>query len=315
MDRSLQDGESFNSFDHFVSNGHLPVRLLVRIQIMTMEAIVADINEILSKHGICEVIQLQDITVTDKTVSDMAKPCPKLSNAITEFLWQSVRSATVYHYTSREAAESILSTGIFRLTNIEKRLNDGEIVTFCQTHGLNGYLEKDADGLPKYRTLLMPQLFYASFTEANLPQNDEEYFWRNFAASDGVRLTINITAQNPDFRKMVYEPKPGTPIPLLTELISTLRRQHSREFVLQGISRLCSFYLCGQSYSREKEYRALFKTWPDVGPQPVGTGPTSYVEIPLNQMADLGYEFRITEVHASSRPNMPTNYTFSQRAC
>mgnify|MGYP000894222449 FL=1 len=159
----------------------------------------------------------------------------------------------------------------------------------------------------------MPQLFYASFTEASLSQEDEEYFWRNFAASDGVRLTIDITATNPNFRKIVYEPKPGTPIPLLTDLVSTIRQQHGREFVLQGISRLCAFYLCGQTYSREKEYRALFKTWPDFGPQPVGTGPTSYVEVPLNQMTDFGNKFRITEVHASTRPNMPDHYCFSQR--
>jgi hypothetical protein len=282
-------------------------------QIMTASAIVAEINSILSKHGISEVMHLQDVTVTDKTVSDMAKPCPKLSDAITDHLWPSVKSATVYHYTSCDAAKSILSTGIFRLTNIEKRLNDGEIVTFCKTHGLDGYLEDDANGLPTYRRLLMPQLFYASFTEANLSQEDEEYFWRNFAASDGVRLTISVTAKNPNFRKIVYEPKPGESIPLLTDLISTIRQQYGREFVLQGISRLCAFYLCGQSYSREREYRALFKTWPDVGPQPVGTGPTSYVEVPLNQMTDFGYEFHVTEVHASTRPNMPSYYAFTQR--
>ncbi|UXZ38351.1 hypothetical protein K6V71_17285 [Cupriavidus gilardii] len=135
------------------------------MQIMTLNAIVTDINAILSK-----AMQLRDLTVTDKTVSDMAKPCPRLSNAITGHLWPSVSSATVYHYTSREAAESILSTRIFRLTNIEKRLNDGEIVTFCQTHGLRGYLEPDASGAPTYRALLLPQLFYASFTEASLSQ-------------------------------------------------------------------------------------------------------------------------------------------------
>lgn len=280
---------------------------------MTVNAIVADINVVLLKHGIYEAMQPQDITVTDKTISDMAKPCPKLSNSITDHLWPSVPSATVYHYTSREAAESILNTGIFRLTNIEKRLNDGEIVTFCKTHKLNGYLETDEDGLPGYRTLLMPQLFYASFTEAKLVPDEEEYFWRSFAAPDGVRLTINITAHNHNFRKIFYEPKPGMPISLLTDLISILRQKHSREFVLQGMSRLCAFYLCGQSYSREKEYRALFKTWPDLGPQPVGTGPTSYLEIPLNIRTDLGYEFKITEVHASTRPSMPSNYTFSQR--
>ncbi len=281
---------------------------------MAVNEIVADINAILSKYGIRYVLQPQDITVTDKTVIDMATPSP-LSNAITDHLWPSVRTATVHHYTSREAAESILSTRSFRLTNIEKRFNDGEIVTFCKTHGLRGYLEMDQNGQPEYRTWLMPQLFYASFTETKLPPNDEEYFWRNFAASDGVRLTINITANNADFRKIVYEPKPKVPISLLNELILTLRNTHSREFVLKGISRLCAFYLCGQSYGHEKEYRALFKIWPGIGPQPVGKGSSSYLKIPLNQMAAPGYKFHITEVHTNTRPNMPSDYTFSQRAC
>ena len=266
------------------------------MQIMTFNAIVTDINAILSRHGVSEVMQLQDITVTDKTVSDMGKPCARLSDAITGHLWPSVRSATV-----------------FRLTNIEKRITDGEVVTFCQTHGLHGYLELDASGSPTYRDLLMPQLFYASFTEACLSQEDEEYFWRNFGVCGGIRLTIDITAKNPNFRRIVYEPKPGTPIPLLTDLVSTIRQQYGREFILQGISKLCAFYLCGQTYSREKEYRALFKTWPDSGPQPIGIGPTSYVEFPLNKMTDTGYEFRITEVHSSTRPNMPDHYCFNQR--
>ncbi|MGD9715202.1 MAG: hypothetical protein AB7V46_24575, partial [Thermomicrobiales bacterium] len=90
---------------------------MAAIQIMTLNAIVADINAILSKHGVSDAMQLRDITVTDKTVSDMAKPTPRLSDAITAHLWPSISSATVYHYTSREAAENILSTGIFRLTN------------------------------------------------------------------------------------------------------------------------------------------------------------------------------------------------------
>lgn len=280
---------------------------------MHTSAIVADINEILSRHGIAEIMQLQDIQVTDKTISDILKPGSKLSNAITSALWPSINTETVYHYTSREAAEKILETDIFRLTNIERRLNDGEVVTFCETHELNGYLEKDANGLPKYRSLLMPQLFYASFTETNLSPDEEEYFWQTFATSDGVRLTLKITATNPNFRKILYEPRRGEPIQLMVDLTSTLRRKYGREFVLQGMSRLCAFYLNGQEYGREKEYRILYKTWPDEGPQPQGSGRDSYVELPINQKTNLGYEICITEVNAETRPNIPDGYVFSKR--
>lgn len=104
-----------------------------------------------------------------------------------------------------------------------------------------------------------------------------------------------------------------TPFLILDDLLS-LREKHGRAFTLQGISRLCAFFLDGSKYSREKEYRALFKAWPGVPelPQPIGTGPKSYVEFPLGKTV-AGYTFRVTEVQANTRPNIPDNYTFIQR--
>lgn len=278
-----------------------------------MSIIVDDINQILDKHGIHALISEQDLTVTDRTVSDVVKRAPRLSDAITEKLWPTVSFARVYHYTSRESAESILSTRLFRFTNIEKRYSEGEIEAFCKTHNLGGYLELDSSGSPRYKTLLMPQMFYASFTDSNIGPNDEDYFWRTFAQLDGVRLTLDITVNNPNFRKIYYEPKPGEPIPVLAELATTLRQKHGREFLLRGISRLCAFYLCGCTYGREMEYRALYKSWPESGPQPVGIGPRSYVEVPLGRMTEVGFKLRVIEVAANSRPRMPDHYTFIQR--
>jgi hypothetical protein len=93
-------------------------------------ALVKEINEILARNGISGTVSLTDITITDTGVSDVYKTGKTLSGLITQHLWPSVPRASVYHYTSRAAAESILNTGIFRLTNIEKRYNEGEIVTF-----------------------------------------------------------------------------------------------------------------------------------------------------------------------------------------
>jgi len=107
-----------------------------------MNNIVSSINGILSKHGITETISLSDITITDNTVSDLVKPNAKLSDAITNYLWPSIPSACVYHYTSKDAAENILKTNKFRLSNIANRYSDGEIKTFCETHQLHGYLQK-----------------------------------------------------------------------------------------------------------------------------------------------------------------------------
>jgi hypothetical protein len=277
-----------------------------------MATLIADINAVLERHGIPDTIQLSDITVTDRTVTDHVKEFSRLSKAIENHVWPPVPSASVFHYTSRSAAEAILSTSMLRLSNIEKRAADGEIDAFCKTHNLTGYLATDENGLPKYRTLLMPDIYCASFTETNLTRNDEDYFWRTFAAVDGVRLRFDVKSLNPDFRKIAYETLPGTPIPVFADLTSTIRLNHGREFISSGISRLCAFYLAS-SYARENEYRALFKAYPDWGPQPVGNGPSSFIEVPLNQATPYGFEFRVTEVHARSRPNMPDQFTFSQR--
>ncbi len=282
-------------------------------QIQRMNELVADINKVLVENGVQEQITLSDITITDKTVSDLVKPNAKLSDAITNHLWPSIGAATVYHYTSRSAAENILGTKIFRLSNIAGRYNEGEIVTFCETHNLQGYLEQDENGDPKYKHLIMPNTFYASFTDVALTEKQEEYFWSNFAACDGVRLKIEITASNPNLRKIQYEQTEGTPIKLLSDLTSCVREKYNREFILKGISRLCSFYLSGKDYGIECEYRALYRVWEGLGPQPINNGPSSYIELPLDAMSECGYQLKIVEVHANEKPNMPDSYVFSQR--
>ena len=282
-------------------------------KIQTMLSIVDDINKILLENEINEKISLRDITITNETVSDLVKPEPKLSDIITNHLWPSITTETVYHYTSREAAESILSDGVFRLCNIANRYSEGEIRTFCETHNLLGCLALDENNLPKYRHMIMPNTFYASFTGTELTPEREEYFWKHFATSDSVRLKFDIVASNPNFRKMYYEQIKGKPIQILSTLTSHIREKHSREFVLKGISRLCSFYLSGNDYGIENEYRALYRCWEGFGPQPKGNDEFSYIELPLNVMNDTGYQLKITEVHAIEKPNMSSSYTFSKR--
>lgn len=275
--------------------------------------IVDEINLVLSKNKILENISPSDITVTEKTVSDLVKPAAKLSALITDHLWPSIASATVYHYTSQDSAEKILNSGIFRLTNIEKRFVDNEIRTFCETHGLKGYLEPGIDGAPKYRSLIMPNTYYASFTETVLSKSEEDYFWSTFSGGDGVRLKFEIHATNPNFRKIHYELKAGKPIPVLDQLTKSILNKFAREFILKGISRLCSFYLCGTTYGKEREYRMLHRVWENFGPQPTGSGSTSYIELPLDTITECGYRLKVVEVHSCDRPRMPATYLFSKR--
>lgn len=82
---------------------------------------------------------------------------------------------------------------------------------------------------------------------------------------------------------------------------------------MSGITRLCAFYLPEAKYGKEKEYRLMCKTWKEIGPQPTGKGPASYVEFPLGVMIESGYKLEILDVCANSRPNMLVNYPFTRR--
>ena len=275
-------------------------------------ALIDNINSILSSHGIADSIDLSNITITDKTVTDFVKENQKLSNLIVDAIWPSIDDLTVYHYTSKDAAESILNSGEFRLYSLLKRFNEGEIETFCQNHGLSGYLEQDANGEPKYKSLIMNNMFYASFTDTNLTTEQEEYFWRAFAPVDGVRLKLEIIASNPNFRKMVYEKTKGNPLPLLNDLTKVVRESYGREFVLSGISRLCAFYLA-KDFDVENEYRALYRYWEGFGPSPESDGNNLYVGLPLDSMNDTGYQIRVNEIQANESLNIPSQYVVTPR--
>lgn len=276
-------------------------------------AIIHTINSVLRRHGVSETITAEHITVTDNLVCDFAKPESHLSDCLIERLWPRIRRATVFHFTSYEAAQSILSTGTFRLQNLGKRFGEGELATFSATHKLGGYMQKDADGRPVYRTLLMPNTFYASFTDASLSYDQQEPLWRRFSGRDGVRLTLEVEASNPDFRPMRYEAKRGRPIALLADLSEELMARHGKHFMLSGISRMCAFYLPEAGYAAEKESRILFKTWDGIGPQPIGTGSSAYVELPLGTMSEAGYRLDVVNVCSSQQIPLPSGVNFSPR--
>ncbi|MDY0744765.1 hypothetical protein SNE35_09610 [Paucibacter sp. R3-3] len=276
-------------------------------------SIIGTINAVLQKHGIKDVITDEHITVTDSLVCDFAKPESYLSELLIEKLWPRIHRRKVFHFTTQEAAESIIASRAFRLGNLAKRYGEGELSTFSASHKLEGYMQRDDKGQPVYRTLLMPNTFYASFTDASLSGGDQEPLWRRFSGGDGVRLTFDLEASNPNFRDIRYQAKPGVPIPVLAELSSELMRLHKKHFILSGISRLCAFYLPQADFGAEKECRILYKTWEGVGPQPIGNDSSAYVELPLGTMSEAGYKLELVEVSSRDKPAMPDDLKFSPR--
>ena len=277
------------------------------------KSLIKSINSILLNHGVTTHINLSDITIADNTVTDLVKEHKVLSNAIVDSIWPSIGVSEVYHYTSKASAEAILNSEKFRLYNLLKRFDEGEIITFCQNHNLNGFLQKDANGVPKYKTLIMDNMFYASFTDCRLSPQQEQYFWKYFGGVNGVRLKLKITASNPNFRKLVYETNQGAGIPLLQELSQLVESTYQKDFILTGISRLCAFYLA-KGFSVENEYRALYRSWKGFGPQPKSDGVYQFIDVPLGaSMSDTGYQIEVLEVQSNETLNIPSKYSVEAR--
>jgi hypothetical protein len=270
-----------------------------------LQALLKDINSILQNYSIYPISR-EDIIITDSTISDIVKQNERLSSSIINKIWPSVDNATVFHYTSKDNAESILNSGNIRLYTILKRYSDNEVSAFCEAHGLNEYLKQDEYGQEKYKTMIMPNTFYSSFTSVAGTVEQEEYFWRNFAPIDGVRIKIEVKASNPDFRRIIYPSNEGEPLLLLSELTETIREKYKKEFILKGISRLCAFYLL-KKYEIESEYRMLHRYW-GYGPKPKNDGEFDFIEVPLGQMSEIGYQLNIIEVQTNEILDIPSKF-------
>jgi hypothetical protein len=236
-----------------------------------------------------------DLVVTDNCVWDVSADEP-LSTAIAQHVWPSISKDEVYHFTSAEAAEAIEKSGLFRLYNLERRHRENEIEAFCRAHGLDGYLASDANGVPRYRRDILPQMFYASFASGDIDADSERTLWTNFGHSGGARLKLRVSARNPDFRRIYY---PGTQpaIPLLRDLTALVEHTYRRRFILRGVSRLCAFYLPSE-YGIENEKRVLFKKWDGIGPDVHSDGTWTYIDIPLGVDGPSGYKIELLEIQS-----------------
>lgn len=268
--------------------------------IKKMNKFIAEMNNILNKHGIQERISQEDLSFGDNTILARDRENLKLAPAIINHIWPSISTQMVYHYTDKDAAENILASNKFRLTNIQKRIAEHEIKALCDHLGLYHYDKEELD-----------QTFYASFVQSNLTQEQEEYFWRTFALCGGVRLKFEITAENSNLRNMVYQEN-HNPIAVIQEIQNLTEKTWNKKFVFQGLSMLCAFYL-PSSYRVENETRMAYKER-DSTQILSKDAPYTYIELPLGEV-NRGFKIDIVEVCASEKLIIPDSIPFLLRSC
>ncbi|PSW63696.1 hypothetical protein C0W54_03575 [Photobacterium kishitanii] len=269
--------------------------------------IVDDLNQIFRSYHFNRVVMRDELIIDDKVV--ISDSVSSLSDDIINFIWKNHNSKDLYHYTKRDAAENIVSSGLFRLNNIQNRVEEGEVIDFCERHSLNGYLELDEKNEPKYKSIIMPNTFYASFTDVNISDTREKVLWSWFAGQHGVRLKFRVTARNSNFREMYYEENLDNRMSLLSDVFKLINTKYQRSFVLRGISRLSSFYLSG--YAEENEFRILHRMWNEDTLEAISYKETDYLEIPINGKETYGFSLELIEVYSDFPLNCPNSYLFS----
>jgi len=274
---------------------------------ITFPDVQAAFQEVLDNHPEISGADLTRLRLTKVAVTEAQDGEASLSDAILDACFPHADTNLEYvHYTTFSKFCNAVASGEWRLYSLLKRITEAEFTTFCQDHGLTGYLMDDPTARnPRYIDLCR-DLFYTSMTTPTDTNEDE--MWNVFGEHGcGVRLTFRIkpVGRRSQFRPVRYRNSSSQTI--LQELSQAARVKLGRTLVLMGISRIGAFYL-PFSLSGERESRLLVKRFPDaqLGYDPWACvrkdGDLEYLPIPLNSDNDL---CRIDLIRAEAGPSRP----------
>lgn len=223
------------------------------------KSIATDINQCLKNHKLTysPTFDFNDFRTTDNIITNHLATS-KLSDIILKNYFPQNPIAEYHHFTDINAFKNIIKEKELWLFSVKKRFDEDEFKPFYTTHSMDGYeLRKNSAGVPMENELV-ENAFYTSFTDDKLSKTDEEYMWRCFAKTTGVRLVFEVSNLNTHLRP-VYYPKSLTQkdIPLLTDLIK-IAQKRNKYLILNGIATIGFFYL-PHSYNIERESRLLVK--------------------------------------------------------
>ena len=180
-----------------------------------------------------------------------------ITDYLTREISPRIHNGEFYHYTRFSAADEILNTKILRLTSLTKRVAENEIVQFLKDLELYYPLSNDpTTGKPRYQTSIANNIFYASFTDTSLSEEEEEYFWDCFAGEDGVRLKFRIESHGPNLRRMRYGDDITKYASFYRKLNELTKREFSKPFYYGDSAVVCALLLPSE-YHAEKETRLI----------------------------------------------------------
>lgn len=261
------------------------------------KSIATDINQCLKNHNLTysPTFDFNDFRTTDNIITNHLATS-KLSDIILKNYYPQNPITEYHHFTDINAFKNIVKEKELWLFSVKKRFDEDEFKSFYTAHKIDGYeLRKNSAGVPMENELV-ENAFYSSFTDDKLSKTDEDYMWRCFAKTTGVRLVFEVSNLNTHLRQ-VYYPNSSTQkdIPLLTDL-TNIAQKRNKYLILEGIATIGFFYL-PHSYNIERETRLLVKR--DFGKyynMEFGTKDgVEYLKFPLNGTNPIA-EFKLKKI-------------------
>lgn len=230
-----------------------------------LQELVDFVNSIFAKYQISDRITNKHIRFNAEFIGNIIKvDDKKLSQIIFDKYFPKPTRQSYYHYTSYEAFKSILENKKLRLSNLNKRFNNGEFSTFYDEHGMDGYKKGGVTlGIDYSERAIMSKIYFLSLTGSGYNFGDNS-LWRDFGKDgDGVRLEFKVTPKTLDFREIFYStPKVDNSLPMLKELFTEVKAKFGLPFNFTFSSKIGAYYIKGE-FQNENEFRFIIKTTAD----------------------------------------------------
>jgi hypothetical protein len=128
-------------------------------------------KQILESFGLRVPIEPYDFITGSNVISDPSSSS-EISDQILDQLFPRSDPCEALHYTGASTLQNILTSKQLWLAWMQKNIDCDEYTTFAQEHGYSGYFEIDDKGKEVYEQITR-EMYYASFTPAALPDNDD----------------------------------------------------------------------------------------------------------------------------------------------
>ena len=268
------------------------------------------LNEIFEKYNFGIKAEVEDFNYFNEVVTDSLKGS-RISKHLTNHICPPIHEEVFYHYTKIESGKSILLGKSLRLYSVKKRITEDEIKSFLEKFKYKFPLSIDeASKKPRYIQSIADGFFYTSMTDTNLTQKEEEYFWEQFAGSDGVRFKFKIQIQTGCLRKITYGNNIDHWANFHKEIQDLTKTTLGKVFYWEDSSSVCGLYL-PHGYSHENETRLVIKrSW---GLEESSDGKHQYVTINFGENPNILTKLELIEVQTNHDIQTPTGVSKIKR--